>query len=359
MTFQKSGGKLSIAVVCGGLSSEREVSLKSGQNVYGSLSQEKYNTSFIEIAKDGRWLLKQSSGSLLPKGKRSLALMDQNKGLAKSELKTLDLVFLVLHGKYGEDGRIQSLLDLLQIPYTGSNVLASAIGMNKLKTIALLENQSIKIPETIALFGLPSNLADLLTKIQLTLAGFPVIVKPNGSGSSVAVSIVKNKNELIPSIKKAFNEDSTVLIQKYIKGREITCGVWGDSEKTPIDPLPPIEIIVHDEPFFDYQAKYLSQKTEELCPAPLDERQTQKVQNLAIKVHTLLGCDGLTRSDFILSEEDQQFYFLEINTIPGLTKESLCPKEAKVAGLSFSEFLDKQIELALLKQRPTRFNPKG
>lgn len=288
-----------------------------------------------------------------------MALMDQNKGLAKSELKTLDLVFLVLHGKYGEDGRIQSLLDLLQIPYTGSNVLASAMGMNKLKTIALLENQSIKIPETIALFSLPSNLSNLLKKIQLTLTGFPVIVKPNGSGSSVAVSIVKNKNELMPSIKKAFNEDSTVLIQKYIKGREITCGVWGNSEKTPIDPLPPIEIIVHDEPFFDYQAKYLSQKTEELCPAPLDERQTQKVQNLAIKVHALLGCDGLTRSDFILSENDQQFYFLEINTIPGLTKESLCPKEAKTAGLSFSEFLDKQIELALLKQRPTRFNPKG
>lgn len=345
--------KLNIAILCGGVSSEREVSLKTGENIFKNLSREKYNPSLIEIAKDGRWLLKSNFLSLEKTNKKavrknqSLVLFHQEKGVAKNDLKKFNLVFLALHGKYGEDGRIQSLLEILDVPYTGSGVLASALGMDKTKANIFLNKFGIKTPKFLALNNSNFNFAKIKKFITENIK-FPCVVKPNGSGSSVGITIVDSPKNLKSAIAKAFQEDKSILIEEYVNGLEITCGVLGNANKTELIALPPVEIIPAHR-FFDYESKYSAEATKEICPARISKSLTKKIQDIAKKVHLIFGCDGLTRSDFIICKN--QIYFLEINTLPGLTEQSLCPKEAKAIGMSFNEFLDKQIELALDKYR--------
>lgn len=308
----------------GGTSNEREVSLWSGGQVISNLSQDLYEVSKIEITTDGKWLLNN----------KTFLTIFPDRDLKQR----FDVIFIALHGAFGEDGKVQAILDTLQIPYTGSGVLASALGMNKAKTMELLMSHKVRMPRTIS----------LQKDNEMPTITFPCVVKPNTAGSSVGVSIVKNKKELNPALHKAFKEDKIALIQEYIEGRELTCAVAGNSSDNNLIALPPIEI-VSPGTFFDYKAKYLSKKTREICPAPIDKKISAELISLSKKVHLALGCDGLTRSDFILSKKNNKLYFLEINTIPGLTEASLCPKAAKAAGMSFPEFLDKQIKLALLK----------
>jgi len=329
--------KIRVAVVCGGLSSERDVSLKSGEQVAKSLPRKIYNVSKIEITKDGRWLL----------GKKSLTLFDPKAGIAQNDLKRFDVVFVALHGKFGEDGKVQAILDVLGVPYTGSGALASALGMHKEKTNEIIQSAGVLVPKFVSL---SQRNAKNMRLIRITVRrdiGYPCVVKPNESGSSVGITIVQNEKGLEEAIHEAFLEDASILIQKYIRGKELTCAVMGNSGTTALHALPIVEIIP-DGIFFDYNAKYLSKKTQEICPANVNKRITRKVQELSKIVHQALGCDGLTRSDFILTSGGK-LYFLEINTIPGLTEASLCPKEARAAGMSFGEFLDRQISLALLK----------
>ncbi|MBI5421125.1 MAG: D-alanine--D-alanine ligase [Parcubacteria group bacterium] len=317
--------KIRVGVLMGGTSNEREVSLLSGNQVVKNLSRELYDISKIEITKDGKWLLNN---------KTSLTVLPGN------DLRNrFDIIFIALHGAFGEDGKVQAILGTLKIPYTGSGVLASALGMDKAKTAELLTSHKITMPKCIA-----------LKKGEKVISAFkfPCVVKPNASGSSVGVSIVKDKIKLTAALRKAFNEDQTVLVQEYIEGRELTCAVMGNAEDANLIALPPIEI-VSPGTFFDYNAKYLSKKTQEICPAPIDKKVSSELCRLSKKIHLALGCDGLTRSDFILSKKDNKLYFLEINTIPGLTEASLCPKAAKAIGMTFKDFLDKQIQLALQK----------
>jgi len=316
--------KIRIGVLMGGTSNEREVSLLSGEQVLKNLSCNLYDVSKIEITKDGKWLLDN----------KTFLTVFPNRDLKKR----FDIIFIALHGTFGEDGKVQAILDTLQIPYTGSGVLPSALGMNKAKTMELLTPHKVRVPRTISLRK--CNKTPIVT--------FPCVVKPNAAGSSVGISIVKNKTEITAALNKAFKEDDMVLIQEYIEGRELTCAIIGNSNKDDLIALPPIEI-VSPGTFFDYNAKYFSKKTQEICPAPIHSKTTKELARLSKLVHTILGCDGLTRSDFILSKKDNKLYFLEINTIPGLTEASLCPKAAKATGMTFPEFLDKQIKLALLK----------
>lgn len=341
--------KIKIAILTGGLSNEREVSLKTGKQVFNNLSNEKYEKYLIEMTSEGRWLLSGSEKVIennnINNKVQSLVIMDPNKGVTKNDLQQFNVVFLALHGKYGEDGKIQSILDILDVPYTGSGVLASSLGMNKAMTMEFAKGIGIKTPEYILI-----NVRNDLNKVKkeiISKIGYPCIVKPNESGSSIGISLVRNEESIDKAFIAAFEEDDEVLIQKFVKGREITCGVLGNSNKTELEALPPAEIIA-DSTFFDYDAKYFSEKTKEISPAEITETQIREVQNLAKMIHYKFGCDGLTRSDFIL--KDDKFYFLEINTLPGLTEQSLCPKEAKAAGMTFSEFLDKQIKLALHKK---------
>ncbi|MBI5152894.1 MAG: D-alanine--D-alanine ligase [Parcubacteria group bacterium] len=317
--------KIRVGVLMGGTSNEREVSLLSGEQVIRNLSRDLYDVSKIEITKDGKCLFDN---------KKFLTVLPGN------DLEDrFDIIFIALHGAFGEDGKVQAILDTLQIPYTGSGMLASALGMDKAKTAELLISHNIRMPKSIFL---QKN-----EKIIPTLK-FPCVVKPNASGSSVGVSIVKEKIKFRTALHKAFKEDQTVLVQEYIEGRELTCAIMGNSKDNNLIALPPIEI-VSPGTFFDYNAKYLSKKTQEICPAPIDKKGSSELYRLSKKIHLALGCDGLTRSDFILSKKDNRLYFLEINTIPGLTEASLCPKAAKAADISFPEFLDKQIQLALWK----------
>ena len=344
--------KLNIAVLCGGVSSEREVSLKTGVNVFKNLARDKYNPALIEIASDGRWLLKSDFLALEKIKKvndkdRSLILFHQEKGIVKNDLKNFDLVFMALHGKFSEDGRIQSVLELLGIPYTGSGVLASALGMDKIKANIFLNKFKIKMPKFLPLYNPDFNL-EKVKKIIAENIKFPCVVKPNGSGSSVGITIVDAPEKLKSALAKAFQEDKNILIEEYISGMEITCGVLGNANKTKLFTLPPVEIIPAHR-FFDYESKYSAKATQEICPARISKSLTKKIQDIAKKVHLLFGCDGLTRSDFIIRKN--QIYFLEINTLPGLTEQSLCPKEARAVGMSFTEFLDKIIELALVKNQ--------
>lgn len=335
-------GKIKVAVIGGGFSNERDISLMTAQQIAAALPADKYEVSLIEITPEKSWLLRDDFQQITDAGAGTelLALDPKNPALKNSA----DVVFIALHGKFGEDGRIQAIFDLLEIPYTGSGVLASALGMNKAKCQEVLKHYQLNIPQYLILTSQPD--IDELDNIISETIKYPVVVKPNESGSSVGISIAKNKEQLTAAVAAAFAEDRTVMIQEYISGRELTCAVLGNSADNALEALPPIEIIAHAD-FFDYQTKYFSQSTEEICPAAISEQLTEQIQKQAQVAHLALGCDGLTRSDFIL--RDNKLYFLEINTIPGQTQASLSPKAAKAAGMSFAEFIEKQLALALKK----------
>jgi D-alanine-D-alanine ligase len=312
--------KINLALICGGPSSERRVSFNSAKFIYKHVNKNKYDVKVYDI---------KSKTDLL-------------KIILDGQTDKIDIAFIALHGKFGEDGKIQAILDTLKIPYTGSNVLASALGMHKIKTLELLNNYNIRIPRFIQI-----NKKDNIQKINkliLEEIKYPCVVKPNQGGSSIGVTILNESDKLETAINHAFKEDGLVLIEEFIKGREMTCGILGNSNQTNLIAMPPVEIIPGNS-FFDYEAKYFSEQTQEICPAEISEDLTEKIKNISKKIHNLLDCGGLTRSDFIL--KNNEFYFLEINTIPGLTEVSLCPKEAKAIGMSFSKFIDIQIDLAL------------
>lgn len=327
--------KKKILVLCGGKGSEREVSLMSGRNVYSALSRDKYNAVLIEIGRDEEWRIIDIDSSLRLRmtkiSKRSLRSRLRSVGM--TQRIECDVVFIALHGKGGEDGEIQSYLDRLNIKYTCSGAKASKTAFNKYKTSKIAEDIGIKVPKTILIKkDQDINLDQINRAIEC-----PCVVKPNRSGSSVATTIVKNKSKIKKAISMAMNEDSEVLIQEYIKGRELTCPVLGKTGKKLLT-LPVLEITSNNE-FFDYDAKYKSSKTIERVPTDIKPEIIESIKKQSKLIHSKIGCSGLTRSDFIL-DDDNELYFLEINTIPGLSKMSLCPKSAKSAGIGFSELLD-------------------
>lgn len=310
--------KLRVAIVMGGFSNERKISLFSGKNIADNLDSKKYLIKIYDLKKEF------------------------DNFFSDAEQKKFDIVFIALHGKYGEDGTIQRLLELLKIPYTGSGVLASALGMNKVMSKKIFIQENINTPEYI-FFNKQEYFSSkkiLFKKIKARL-NFPCVVKPCGGGSSIGVNIAKNFKDLKESIKKAFKEDNELIIEKYILGKEISVPLIGNNE---LQVLPIIEIRSKKH-FFDYQAKYDSKNCEEITPAEISKNLAKKVQEIAKKVHLSLGCRGFSRVDMILNEN--KIYVLEINTIPGMTKNSLLPKSARAAGISFPKLLDKIIKLAL------------
>jgi len=332
--------KLRIGVFAGGVSSEREVSLKSAAQVIKNLSPDKYDIRLIEVSETGRWLLHGTPTTLIEQTSEA----PKTSPIPFEGQQDLDLAFIAMHGTFAEDGRLQSLFEILNITYSGSGVLASAIGMNKSKTCELVGRRGIVSPQMFELYKAPTDLDALDIQIQESIH-YPCVIKPNASGSSVGVSLVDNKQMLADALSLAFAEGGSVLVEQYVHGREVTCGVFGNSHQTELTAMPVVEVITKSR-FFDYNAKYESAETQEICPANLSPEVTAQIQRAAQTAHETLGCDGLTRSDFILSD-DGTLYFLEINTIPGMTEASLCPKEAAAMGMSFSQLLDIQIDLAL------------
>jgi D-alanine-D-alanine ligase len=308
--------KLTVALLSGGRSAEREVSLKSGEQVYQALDKEKYDTRRYDPRDDLARLI--------------------------SEAPEIDVALIILHGRYGEDGTIQGLLDLLDIPYHGSGVLGSALGINKIQSKRLYQFEGLPVSPYLVM---DRTDPDAQARVQDTL-GFPVVVKPEHEGSSIGLSIVGDASQFQPALDLAGQYDRLVLVEKYIAGTEITGAVLGNLNP---EPLPLVEIIPGDQyTFFDYDAKYKPGATEEICPARLDEVLTRKAQEYAVRAHQALRCRGYSRTDMIVS--DNEAYVLETNTIPGMTATSLYPQAAAAAGISFSELLDRLIELALEKK---------
>ncbi|MBU1196408.1 MAG: D-alanine--D-alanine ligase [Proteobacteria bacterium] len=305
--------KIRLALLSGGVSSEREVSLNSGRQVLEALDKNKYDITGYDPKTD----LKQ-------------LVMDADK---------IDAALIILHGPFGEDGTVQGLLDLLDIPYQGAGVLGSSMAMNKLVAKRLYDGAQIPTPPYLSFFIKD----DIKTSDIIDTLGLPLVVKPACAGSSMGMTIVKNENTLDAAITLGFKHDDCIVIEKYIKGIELTCGVLGNDD---LKALPVIEIIPGEgHEYFDYTAKYVAGETQEICPARIDDTTTRNVQQLAIQAHRALFLKGYSRTDFILF--GNELTVLETNTIPGMTATSLFPQSAQAAGYSFSRLLDELIQLSV------------
>jgi D-alanine-D-alanine ligase len=307
----KENAKKKIAVLMGGPSPEYDVSLSSGNNVAESLDRNLFKVSHVVIGKDGSF------------------------PIPLDELSKFDVAFLALHGPFGEDGAIQAILERVGLCYTGSGVGASRLGMDKIASKMLFRMKGIPTPE----FKVVGNMSELSRTAKLF--GLPLVVKPSNQGSSVGVSIVLDSSMLEEAFESA-SRFGPVIVERYIKGREIQAGILGG------EPLPLIEIRSKKE-FFDYEAKYSPGLARETTPAPLDTKTTRKIQEMGLRVFKEIGCRGFGRVDLFL-EDNGEILVSEVNTIPGLTKSSLFPKEAAAGGISFPELLEKIIDLALSEE---------
>lgn len=298
-----------IALLLGGKSKEREISLRSGEAVYKALKNMNFQVSKIDPA--------------------------SNNFLEKIKSGKFDLCFIALHGKYGEDGCIQGLLETLNIPYTGSGVLSSALAMNKImaKTVFLREN--IPTPPFISL----KKGEVIKNKLK-----FPLIVKPTSQGSTIGVRVVKKKQDLDAAIKYAFMFDREIILEEYIKGKEITAPILGNSNP---EVLPLIEIKYNSE-LYDYKSKYTKGKSSHIIPPLISKNVYQKIEEIAVMAHKSLHCEGISRVDLILDKDIP--FVLEVNTIPGMTEVSLVPESAKSAGISFEDLVRRIINFAMEKR---------
>ena len=308
-----NGNKLTVALLAGGKSAEREVSLKSGEQVYQTLDKERYEILRYDPRDD---LLRLARDS-----------------------ERIDVALIILHGRLGEDGTIQGFLESLSIPYHGSKVLGSAVAMNKIFSKRLYAQAGLPVSPYVIADRLDSPNSGWIAR-EL---GLPCVVKPENEGSSIGLSIVRQEQQLGDALEKAWRFDRRCLVEKYVSGTEITVAVLGNDT---LEALPLVEIIPDDKyDFFDYEAKYTPGATREICPARLPQDLTEKAQDYAKRAHLALGCRGYSRTDMIVDANEA--YVLETNTIPGMTQTSLFPQAAAAAGISFSALLDRLIALAL------------
>lgn len=315
-----------VAVLRGGPSAEYEVSLKTGSNVLRALRDLGYSTKDITITKNGEWLC---------------------DGLCRDKqniLSDVDVVFIALHGSYGEDGTVQRMIKRLNLPYTGSDPYASAIAINKFITKEHLKESGIKMPKHARV------LRQDVTNLQKTVFGLTqafgphYVIKPVSGGSSVDTLIAHHSGELSTMLEELLNKYGEVLVEEFVKGKEATVGILEGFRDQKHYVLPDIEIISPDEsPLFSYEAKY-SGCTEEICPGRFSKTEKQKLAEAALEVHKQLNLSQYSRSDFIIS--DGEVYFLEVNTLPGLTEESLFPKSINAIGSNYNELIDHLVKTA-------------
>ena len=327
---------MNIVVICGGFSLEREVSLASGSAVASALKDAGHDVSVADPLLGAE---QQSPDSEVYKTKPSaeppeLLVTNQAKAiemLNSSLIKDAELAFLTLHGKFGEDGTIQALLDSIGLKYTGSNVLASALATDKDLSKKLFKEAGIPVLEW-------TMVRDGQVFHSESDMEFPMIVKPNDQGSTVGFSIVNNSDELDKAAAKAAKYSSHVMVEKYVNGRELTVTIL-DKQSLPIIEIKPKNKV------YDYESKYTPGMTDYTCPADLPEQLEVGVQLAALKAFNTLGCRHYARVDFLLDVDDR-FYCLEVNTLPGMTLTSLVPKAAKAVGMSFQDLVEKIVELA-------------
>lgn len=345
--------KICVTIIFGGKSAEHEVSIWSARNIVKAINRKKYNVLLIGISRGGEWFSFSEEELLLEKPLFTKERIANNnivipciKGgdfyIKRGENhKKVDIVFPVLHGPFGEDGTIQGLLKFFNIPYVGAGVLGSAVGMDKDVSKRLLQEAGISVVKFLVYKRHQKNIISF-EKVKKIL-GLPFFVKPANLGSSVGISKVRNKKEFIIAIKSAFSYDNKIIIEKFIKGKEVECSVLGN--ENPIVSIPG-EIIPHHE-FYSYKAKYLDKNGAKLLiPADLSTTVIKKIQKTALKTYETLCCEGMGRVDFFATR-DNRIYVSEINTIPGFTSISMYPKLWEYSNISYDKLIDRLIRLAL------------
>lgn len=346
-------GKKRLGVIFGGTSTEHEVSIVSGTSVIKNLNKEKYEIYPIYIDKAGEWFEFEPDNKTYKVG-------DEIVGTKKIEniwnyLKTMDILFPVLHGLQGEDGTIQGMFELLKIPYVGTRVLGSSVCMDKVYSKIIFEKAKLNQAKYIYIRRLEDkyiyvnedfseeilNIQETVNKIMEKI-DFPMFIKPSNSGSSVGISKAKNKDELNNAITEASKFDKKILIEENINGREIECAVLGNEEvKASV-----LGEILPAEAFYSFSAKYQNSDSKTVEAPDLPEELTKKVRELAVKAYKAADCQGLSRVDFFVDDKENKIYINEINTLPGFTEISMYPKLWEKSGLTYTELLDKLIELA-------------
>jgi len=343
-----------IAVLFGGPSCEHEVSIASGKNVLKGLLETEHTPYTAFVDKQGLWHVRNSpivtadkSATLLPLSEPAV-----NAVLGVAALLELDIdaVFIALHGTYGEDGTVQGLLEAAGIPYTGSKVAASALAMNKIWTKALLRKHEIPVPpDLIVQWNTKVSPQEHSTRIVREL-GLPCVIKLPCSGSSFGIRLVEDAQRLEDAITEMLSSTSPLLAEKYIKGRELTCGVIQRSLAIDAQALPVTEIIPKISRFFDFEAKYTPGATDEITPAQVSESLAKRVQELALQTFRVVECSGMARIDFMISDEEDVFV-IEANTIPGMTDTSLLQQQAAAANINLPELLDLLLYSPLMTSR--------
>jgi D-alanine-D-alanine ligase len=361
--------KLTVGILCGGKSAEHEVSLQSARNVYEAMDREKFNPVLIGIEKSGRWIFntvnrdpihgfilnaddpaticlapRSSEAALPPHSEGFLSISGESNGEsgAASGKVQLDVIFPILHGPFGEDGTVQGLLKLAELPFVGPGVLGSAAGMDKDVMKRLLREGGVPIGKFLVLRDWESipSFADITAGL-----GSPVFVKPSNMGSSVGISRVHDEESFRAALNEAFAYDTKVILEENIPGREIECSVLGNEE--PRASLPGEVKASRD--FYSYEAKYLDSAGAALeIPAKLPDTKVKEIQALAVKTFRILECQGLSRVDFFM-KEDGTVLVNEINTMPGFTKISMYPKLWEASGITYTELITELIELALAR----------
>ncbi|WP_396210376.1 D-alanine--D-alanine ligase [Flavobacterium sp.] len=321
-----------VAIVMGGYSSEYKISLTSGNVVFNNINRTKFNPFRIHVFKE-KWVYVDENDAEFPVNKNDFSVT-----VAGTKIN-FDVVFNAIHGTPGEDGLLQAYFELLQIPQTSCDYYQAALTFNKRDMLSVLKPYGIKTAESFYLnLGDEINVDAILAKV-----GLPCFVKPNKSGSSFGISKVKTVAEFLPAIENAYKEDDEIIIESFLDGTEVSVGVI--NYKGTVTVLPITEIVSEND-FFDYEAKYLG-KSKEITPARISDELKVKIEGVAKKAYEVLKMKGFSRSEFIIVNNEP--YMLEMNTIPGLTTESILPQQAREAGISLPELFENAIELALKK----------
>jgi D-alanine-D-alanine ligase len=329
-------GRIRVAVIMGGRSSEHEISLASAHSVVESLDPERYEVRAIEIGRDGRWELPRGRREELGPGDSQLPVPLNGQ---PEPLGDIDVVFPVLHGPFGEDGTVQGFLELAGVAYVGAGVTASALCMDKDLFKAVMRDKGIPVVDSITV--LERNRAQVENPF-----GYPVVVKPARLGSSVGISVVKTPEELGPAIDLALEHDEKVLLEEFVAGVEVECSVLGNEE--PIASVPG-EIVPLVSDWYDYRAKYEEGGMDLIIPPRLDKRTISRVQDLAVAAFIASDCEGMARVDFFVRDSGEVLVN-ELNTIPGFTSTSVYAKLFEASGISYRELLDRLVELALARR---------
>ena len=348
-----SNSKINIALFFGGRSAEHEVSLLSARSIYNAFNKDKYNIFPIAISKNGFFCNLEKSKEILTGNQEKIVEAERNNIITAEVLEFLelkvDLVFPVLHGPYGEDGKIQGFLDTLNIKYVGCGLTSSAVGMDKAIMKEIFDHHNIPQSKFYILkkfdFNkeeLPELFADFSEKLKL-----PFFIKPANMGSSIGISRVRDLSSFKKGLEEAFKYDSKLVLESNIKAREIESAVLGVGNELKVSAAGEI---ISTRDFYDYQAKYEDQSTELIIPAELSQKTKQKIKELSLKAFKAIGAAGISRLDFFVNEEKNQILVNEINTMPGFTKFSMYPLLFKESGISYSDLLDSLVQFSLTKE---------